>query len=617
MQLLKEIKNPEGLKSLSDGQLELLCDEIRRFLVENVSETGGHLASNLGVVELTVALHRVFDFHRDRLIFDVGHQSYVHKILTGRREGFDRLRKLGGISGFPKPEESPTDAFVAGHASTAVSVGLGMARARTLLGEDYQVVSLVGDGAMTGGLTYEGLSDLGASGEPMIVVLNDNGMSITENVGGLARYLTRLRLRPGYNRLKQGYRTVTDKLPGGRALYRVTHRAKNRLKNLLLRCSFFEDLGFHYMGPVDGHDVKKLVQLLEWARELKEPVLLHVTTTKGKGYVYSELDPDAYHGVGRFSPDLGISKPEERTFSDVFGEAIAKLGEAVPNLVAITAAMEAGTGLTQFSRGYPTRFFDVGIAEEHAVCMAAGMAKQGLVPVFAVYSSFLQRAYDMLIHDVALSNLHVVLAVDRAGLVGQDGETHQGVFDAAFLCQIPGMTVYCPASFAELTEMLRHAVLKERGPVAIRYPRGGEGRYQISAGLAPAVTLCQGEHITLVTYGTTVNAVVEATVSLRKLNIQAEVVKLNAIKPLDLAMIRESVGRTGRILVVEEGISDGSVGQRILAGIAELGATPQAAGLMNLGDQFIPQGSVEELLDIHCLDTEHIAQRVVGMLEDW
>jgi len=614
MQLLNEINSPEGLRALDNGQLELLCDEIRRFLVENVSETGGHLASNLGVVELTVALHRVFDFHRDRLIFDVGHQSYVHKILTGRREKFDRLRKLGGISGFPKPEESPTDAFVAGHASTAVSVGLGMARARTLLGQDYQVVSLVGDGAMTGGITYEGLSDLGDSGEPMIVVLNDNGMSITENVGGLARYLTRLRLRPGYNRLKQGYRTVTDKLPGGRGLYRVTHRAKNRLKNLLFRCSFFEDLGFHYMGPVDGHDVKKLVQLLEWARELKEPVLLHVTTTKGKGYVYSELDPDAYHGVGQFSPDLGISKPEGQTFSDVFGETMAKLGEDTQNLTAITAAMEAGTGLTQFSRAYPERFFDVGIAEEHAVCMAAGMAKQGLIPVFAVYSSFLQRAYDMLIHDVALSDLHVVLAVDRAGLVGQDGETHQGVFDAAFLCQIPGMTVYCPASFAELTEMLRHGVLRERGPVAIRYPRGGEGRYQASAGLAPAVTLCEGEHITLVTYGTMVNAVAEATVSLRKLNIQAEVIKLNTIKPLGLAAIRESVGRTKRILVVEEGISDGSVGQRILAGLTELGITPQAAGLMNLGDQFISQGSVEELLDIYRLDAEHVVRRVIGMI---
>ena len=614
MQLLKEINSPEDLKALDEKKLDRLCGEIRQFLLERLSATGGHLASNLGVVELSVALHRVFDFYTDRLIFDVGHQSYVHKILTGRKGGFHALRKLGGISGFPKPQESPADAFVAGHASTAISVALGAARARTQLKEAYHVVSLVGDGAMTGGLSYEGLSDAGASGEPMIVILNDNGMSIAENVGGFARYLTRLRLRPGYNRLKQSYRSLAEKLPFGKKLYRVTHRAKNRLKNLLFHCSFFEDLGFHYMGPVNGHDIKTLIRALQWARDLKEPVLLHVITQKGKGYAYSEQNPDGYHGVGHFSPAAGVFHWAEQDFSSVFGETMKELGQLSPKVVALTAAMEAGTGLSAFKKAFPQRFYDVGIAEGHAVTMAAGMAKQGLIPVFAVYSSFLQRAYDMLIHDVALSHLHVVLAVDRSGLVGADGETHQGVFDASYLCQIPGMTVYCPASYAELKDMLRHAVLQARGPAAIRYPRGSEGAYTLSMGASGGAILSRGEHITIVTYGTMVNAVNEAAQRLKDLRIQAEVVKLNTIKPLDLDLIRDSVARTGRILVVEDQLEAGAAGQRILSGLAEGGPIPQAAGLMNLGDQFIPHGSVEELLEHAELDPESILRRAVSML---
>ena len=614
MQLLQGINKPEDLKALEEGDLDRLCGEIRQFLVEGLSSTGGHLASNLGVVELSVALHRVFDFYKDRLIFDVGHQSYVHKILTGRKDAFHTLRTLDGISGFPKPDESQADAFATGHASTAISVAIGAARARTHLGEDYHVVSLVGDGAMTGGLAYEGLSDAGASGEPMLVILNDNGMSIAENVGGFARYLTRLRLRPGYNRLKQGYRSTVEKLPFGQGLYRVTHRAKNRLKNLLFHCSFFEDLGFHYMGPVDGHDVKTLIRVLQWARALKEPVLLHVTTKKGKGYIYSEEDPDGYHGVGHFSPAAGVFQKPERDFSTVFGETMKELGEASPKVVAVTAAMEAGTGLTPFKEAFPERFYDVGIAEGHAVTMAAGMAKQGMVPVFAVYSSFLQRAYDMIIHDVALSHLHLVLAVDRAGLVGADGETHQGVFDAAFLCQVPGLKVYCPASYAELKEMLRYAIFREEGPVAVRYPRGAEGAYTQSAGPGEAVILSPGEHITIVTYGSMINAVIQAAETLQGRDIQAEVVKLNTIKPLDMDLIRESAARTGRILVVEDQLEAGSVGQRILAGLAGEGTLPPKAGLMNLGDRFIPHGTVGELLTRAGLDSESIARRAASML---
>ncbi|MCL2368311.1 MAG: 1-deoxy-D-xylulose-5-phosphate synthase [Oscillospiraceae bacterium] len=612
--MLLETQNSRAdLLALEERDLDKLCAEIRTFLVEGVAETGGHLASNLGVVELTVALHRVFDFERDRLVFDVGHQSYTHKILTGRRDAFGSLRKLNGLSGFPDPRESDTDAFIAGHASTAISTGLGLARARTLLGADYQVVSLVGDGALTGGLSYEGLSNVGPSGEPMIVVLNDNGMSITENVGGFAKYLTRLRLRPGYNRLKHAYRQVTDKLPGGRALYRVTHRAKNRVKNFLFGCSFFENLGFHYMGPVDGHNIKLLIRTLQWAKRLDEPVLVHVKTKKGKGYPPSEREPDEYHGVGSFSPAEGLNGHWKKSFSDVFGASLAALGKEEPRLVAITAAMQPGTGLVEFGDSFPDRFYDVGIAEGHAVTMAAGMAKDGLIPVFAVYSSFLQRAYDMLIHDVAISDLHVILAVDRAGLVGADGKTHQGVFDVGFLSQIPGITIYCPASFAELDDMLRRAVTVDKGPVAIRYPRGGEGIYRASNPDVPATILRAGEQVTLVSYGILINECLAAAEMLEQQGIRAEVIKLGTIKPLDMDTICESVGRTGHLLVVEDQVEAGGVGERILAGLAKAGAAPKSAALLNLGDEFIPHGEVPELLARYGLDAQAIVGRAMDL----
>ena len=583
-------------------------------MIEHVSQTGGHLASNLGVVELTLALHRVFDFREDRLIFDVGHQSYVHKILTGRRDQFPTLRQLDGLSGYPSPKESDTDAFIAGHASTAISVGLGMARARTGLGQSYQIVSLVGDGAMTGGLSYEGLSNVGASGEPMVVVLNDNGMSITENVGGLARHLTKLRLRPGYNQLKRVYRAALDKLPGGKGLYRVTHRAKNRLKNVLFKCSFFEDLGFHYMGPVDGHNVKMLTRTLEWAKRLDEPVLVHVTTKKGKGYPPSEREPDEYHGVGCFSPEDGLCSESSHSFSDVFGETLETLAKDTPNLVAITAAMQTGTGLDGFSKAYPDRFFDVGIAEGHAVTMAGGMAKQGLIPVFAVYSSFLQRGYDMLIHDLALPNLHAIVAIDRAGIVGADGETHQGIFDVGYLSQVPNLKIYSPASFAELDEMLRYAVQVDRCPVAIRYPRGGEGAYRESAGLSPASILREGKDLTIVTYGIMLNEAIAAAELLQAAGLEAEIVKLNTVKPIDIDLIAASVQRTQRLLIIEEQVQAGSVGERVLAELAKRSQTPQKVALLNLGDQFIPHGSVPELLERYGLDAAAIARRAHEMV---
>ena len=486
---MDRIHSPEDLRALDGSELPLLCDELRGFLVTQVSRTGGHLASNLGVVELTVAIHRVFDTARDRLVFDVGHQCYVHKILTGRADRFPTLRQLGGISGFPKPCESVHDAFIAGHASNSVSVALGMARARTMLHEDYSVLALIGDGALTGGLAYEGLNNAGASGEPLIVILNDNGMSIDRNVGAMSEHLSRLRTKPEYFAFKKAYHNALSGSAAGRALYRFNHSLKTGLKKAMLpNATMFEDMGFAYLGPVDGHDLAQLTTALEWAREMKRPVLVHVRTQKGHGYAPAEREPWKFHGVGPFDAATGAVPPAKESFSSVFGAALTELAEEDPRVCAITAAMEDGTGLTPFAGRFPDRFFDVGIAEGHAAAMAAGLAKQGALPVCAVYSSFLQRAYDQLLHDVALSGLHVVFAVDRAGLVGADGATHHGVMDTVFLSGIPNMTVLCPASFAELRAMLRRALFEMTGPVAIRYPRGGEGAFtaDTSAGHRPA-----------------------------------------------------------------------------------------------------------------------------------
>ena len=415
MSILEQIHSPADLKALPEEEIPALCAELRSFLVENLAKTGGHLASNLGAVELTVAIDRVYCTEKDRLVFDVGHQSYVHKILTGRREAFSTLRQFGGIAGFPKPDESVHDAFVAGHASTSISVALGMARARTLTGADYDVIALIGDGALTGGLAYEGLSDAGQSGEPMVIVLNDNGMSINKNVGGMATLLSKQRVKPGYLHFKRFYRSTVGK---ARGLYKVLHCVKERVKDLVLPNNMFDDMGFYYIGPVDGHDEPQLEKMLRWARDLRQPVLLHVVTQKGKGVAYTEQAPEKYHGVSSFDPVTGALPTPKPDFSHVFGETLSQLADEDPTVVAITAAMLTGTGLTVFAERHPDRLYDVGIAEGHAVTMASGMAKQGLKPVAAIYSSFLQRAYDMLIHDTSLQRLHLVLGVDRAGIVG-------------------------------------------------------------------------------------------------------------------------------------------------------------------------------------------------------
>ena len=606
---------PQQYSEMTDQQARQLCQQLRVQMIQTVSKTGGHLAASLGVVEILVAVHRVFDLDVDRLVFDVGHQCYAHKLLTGRGSAMNTLRKFGGLSGFPKPHESRADAFIAGHASNSVSVALGMARARTVNKEDYSVLALIGDGALTGGLAFEGLADAGSSGEPLIVILNDNGMSITKSVGGVAAHLSRQRLKPQYLHLKKLYRSVTGKNAVGQAVYKVTHRAKKMVKDAILGYSMFEDMGFTYLGPVDGHDVSYLTRMLRYAKELNCPVLLHVKTVKGKGYTPAERQPDQFHGVGPFDVEKGlaVSKAGGANFSSVFGETMCQLAEEKPELVAITAAMRLGTGLDEFARRYPQRFFDVGIAEGHAVAMTGGLAKQGALPVFAVYSTFLQRGYDMLIHDMALQNLHGILAVDRAGLVGEDGETHHGVFDVGFLSTVPGMQILCPASFAELRAMLRHAVCEMTGPVAIRYPRGGEGQWTQVAGVDGTTVIQEGTNVTLVAYGTMVDQVLQAAQLLEQRGHSVAVVKLNSIRPLDMGPIRRLCEQTGRLIVAEECNDSGCVGRTIISELA-LAGVPVKAALVNLGDQFVPQGSVTQLREMTGIDGAGICQKAMEVI---
>lgn len=595
---------PGDLEKMDNEQVTALCAEIRAKLVDNVSATGGHLASNLGVVELTVALHRVFDPFKDRIIFDVGHQGYIHKMLTGRGAEMMNLRALNGISGFPRPSESPADPFVCGHASTSVSAALGMARARTLLEDNYSVVAVIGDGALTGGLAYEGLGDAGESGEPMIVVLNDNAMSIKGNVGGVSTYLSRQRVRPSYFRFKKFYRAFTKKIPGGRKLYRLTYRIKENIKRIVLAGSIFEDMGFLYMGPIDGHDVERLTYMLKVARQLNKPVLLHVVTQKGRGYTPAETDPAKFHGIGQFDKDTGASRSANDTYSSVFGQCLENLAAQDGRICAITAAMESGTGLEEFFNKYPKRSFDVGIAEGHAAVMTAAMAKQGLLPVFAVYSTFLQRAYDMLQHDVAIDGIHAVFAVDRAGIVGEDGVTHNGVFDVGFLNQIPGMTVFCPSSFAELESMLSLALYEVRGPVAVRYPRGGQGAYTGDATGTAQTVLRQGTDITILSYGRMINNALAAAELLENRGVSAGVVKLNIITPLEIDLIDQSLP----LVVAEECADAGSVGERLAARLS------CPVRRLNLGSGLVQHGDTNRLMTKLGLDADGITCAVEEML---
>lgn len=616
MSILDRISGHEDLLQLNDQDRKELCAQIRDFLVSHVSKTGGHLASNLGVVELTVALETVFDTNYDRLVFDVGHQSYVHKLLTGRRDSFDHLRQYGGMAGFPKPNESDTDAFVAGHASSSVSIALGMARARTLMHKDYHVVALIGDGATTGGLSYEGLNDAGDSKEPLIVILNDNKMSIDCNVGGMARHLSRLRTTESYFGMKKWFRSFTRRFPGGDYIYHFARNIKDSVKRTIIPTTIFESMGFVYLGPVDGHDLPALLMLLRVAKDANRPVLIHVITKKGYGYLPAEENPSQFHGIGKFDPLTG--KPcgsSADTFSSVFGQTVMELAKVDERVCAITAAMPSGTGLLDFKKQYPKRTFDVGIAEEHAVSMAGGLAKQGMVPVVAIYSTFLQRSYDMILQDVALLQLHVVFAVDRAGLVGEDGETHHGVFDIGFLRQAPGMMILCPACLAELRDMMYWAIEDHEGPVAVRYPRGSnrgleQSSWEIRPGLSTdGAAICQrsGQDVTLISYGVTIHNAMAAADILSQQGIEATVLRMLTIAPLPVDDILANMSFNRCVIVVEETCSGSGIREPLAWALQHRCENCQVHGI-DLGHRFVPHGSLDALYR-HCgLDAQSIAQ---------
>ena len=613
MRILNKIRDREALRGLTPKEQTLLCREIREFLVHNVSETGGHLAANLGVVELSVAIETVYDTRSDRLVFDVGHQSYVHKLLTGRQADFARLRQFGGIAGFPKPSESQTDAFVAGHASSAVSIALGMARARTLRKENYHVIALMGDGAATGGMVYEALNDAAVSGEPMVILLNDNEMSIAPNVGGFAQHLSRLRTKESYLGLKRRYRHTLSKTKVGRSVYEVTRQGKEWLKKALLQPSIFENMGLTYLGPVDGHDLQGLIGLLKLAKDMKRPVVLHVHTQKGKGYAPAELEPAKFHGIGKFDSKTGMLRSSRKpSFSDAFGEAMCQLAAEDDRICAITAAMPDGTGLLEFMQQYPQRTFDVGIAEEHAVSMAGGLAKQGMIPVVALYSTFLQRSFDQILQDIAMLKLHVILAVDRAGLVGEDGETHHGVFDPGFLRLAPGMTVLSPGSRAELKDMLRWAALEQDGPVAIRYPRGGDAGITESAWMNGSVEICrQGNDGVIVTYGNLTNEALKAAQLLAEKGISLSVIRLLQIHPLPMEALADFLGKHRNILIAEE--ATGGIARELAWNLSRMLPGSKIA-VADLGTEYVTHGDMASLYRHTGVDAAALAEKMMEVI---
>ena len=613
--ILEHIKGPEELKSLPPEELKKLSQEIREFLIEKISHTGGHLASNLGVVELTIALHLTFNLPEDKVIWDVGHQSYTHKILTGRMAEFDELRQYGGLSGFPKRKESPYDSFDTGHSSTSISAGLGIALGRDLKGLDYKVVSVIGDGALTGGMAYEALNNAARMKRNFIIVLNDNNMSISENVGGMSRYLNGLRTGSGYNDLKKNVADALDRIPVvGSVMIDKIKRTKNSIKQLFIPGMLFENMGITYLGPVDGHNIPALCKVLREAQKLDHAVLVHVITKKGKGYRPAEKNPSHFHGVGPFDVDTGkpLSEQKNPSYTDVFSRKICQLGAQYPNLVAVTAAMPDGTGLTAFGKKYPHRFFDVGIAEAHAVTSAAGMAAAGLKPVVAVYSSFLQRAYDQILHDVCIQNLPVLFAVDRAGLVGSDGETHQGLFDVAMLSSVPGITVYSPATYEELRKTLYESIYHQTGVCCVRYPRGGEGK--LPAGFAPDEAWSvrsispksPRKKLGLVTYGKETVQVCKAAEQLKEQGVAVSVLKLLRLLPFPEDSLRPLMG-CDAILFVEEGIQSGGIGQMFGEKLLERQYRGEYR-ILAVDNRFVEQASTDRALALTGLDAAGIVR---------
>ncbi len=616
--VLEKIRQPNDIKSLSKEEYPVLAGEIRDFLVEKISVNGGHLASNLGVVELTMALHLSLDLPQDKIIWDVGHQSYTHKILTGRMDSFDRLRKWGGLSGFPKREESDCDAFDTGHSSTSISAGLGYARARDLCGDSYSVVSVIGDGSLTGGMAYEALNNASQLKTNFIIVLNDNEMSISENVGGLSVYLSGLRTSDAYTDLKSGVENTLNKIPVyGNRMVNSIRNTKNSIKQIIIPGMFFEDLGIKYIGPVDGHNISQMTRVFREAKRYSGAVVIHVKTVKGKGYEPAMKHPARFHGAEPFEIENGLPKAKNRKacYQDVFGTVMCKLADRVPNMVAITAAMPDGTGLKRFRNRYPDRFFDVGIAEQHAVTFAAGLATGGCIPVFAVYSSFLQRAYDQIIHDVCLQNLHVVFAIDRAGLVGSDGETHQGIFDLSYLSQVPGMCVMAPKNKWEMADMLKFAVQKYDGPVAIRYPRG-EAQEELKEFRAPIQTgkseiLYDEREIALIAVGSMVMTAYRIRRSLREIGYSCSLINARFVKPLDEEMLIRAAAEHSLIVTLEENVRTGGFGDHVLEVLNDIGSDARVISIA-LPDEYVEHGNVDILRKETCIDEESVLKRIIA-----
>ncbi len=618
LKLLDAVNSPEDIKKLDVCQLEKLSKEIREFLISKLSVTGGHLASNLGVVELTLALHKVFSTPEDKIVWDVGHQSYVHKIVTGRRGLFDTLRQSKGISGFPKFKESPHDSFNTGHSSTSISAALGIARARDILKDKYSVIAVIGDGALTGGMAFEALNDAGRSPNNLIVILNDNEMSISKNVGGLSRYLSKIRTQPIYYKAKEDFDVILNKIPAiGKSAAKALDIAKGTIKYMIMPGIIFEELGFKYLGPIDGHNISELSKVLSSAKLLKGPVLIHVCTQKGKGYSFAEEKPHEFHGISPFEIETGEVKVcNGPSYSDTFGKIMIKFAEEEPRLAAITAAMPHGTGLDEFSKRYPDRFFDVGIAEQHAVTFAAGLAQNGIKPVVAIYSSFLQRSYDQILHDVALQNLNVVFAIDRAGVVGEDGETHQGIYDLSYLTQIPNMTVASPCDYLEFERLMEYAVFEHKGPMAIRYPRGcGPRKLCAFQPIMPGkgVKLAEGGDITLVAVGNTVETALKAAELSKAFGISVEVLNARFVKPLDFGMIKASAVKTGNVITIEDNIVKGGFGSSILEGFCSRDIHVKTK-LVGFPDTPVLQGSRSSLYKEYGLDADSLVCEIKKML---
>lgn len=622
MSLLSQINGPADVRSLPVSRLQELATEIRKEIIDTVSKNGGHLAPNLGVVELTLALHRVFETPRDKIIWDVGHQCYVHKLLTGRHDRFQGIRKYGGISGFPRPEECAHDAFATGHSSTSISVALGMAIARDLKKEKHSVVAIIGDGAIGGGMAFEAMNNAGHLQKNMIVVLNDNEMSIARNVGGMARYLARLRTDPMYSRGKEEIEQLLKKIPAiGPRVLKVVDRLKDSLKYLIMPGMLFEELGFVYLGPIDGHNIPDLINVLNQAKTMSGPVLVHVVTVKGKGYSHAEKNPGKFHGIGPFDVETGLTrqKGDLPTYTEVFGRTLSALATRDTSILAITAAMAGGTGLSGFAQQFPDRFFDVGIAEQHAVTMAAAMASGGLKPVVAIYSTFLQRAYDQIIHDVCLQNLPVTFAIDRGGLVGDDGPTHHGAFDLAYLSQIPNITVMAPKDENELRHMLKTAV-EHNGPAAVRYPRG-QGRGlplddEIRClPLGQAEVIRDGGDIALFAVGSMVETAERAAEVLEMQGISAAVINARFVKPADSRCIINYGRKTGRIITLEENVLQGGFGSTVLRIISDAGLTGVQVKNIGLPDTFVEHGERQLLLSKYGLTVDGLLSSALELMK--